>query len=448
MIHRAFADESFPFSRHGRSLCAWLALALALGAPACSDGGKPDEHAHAEGDAHDRDAAEPAGGEHGAAEHADDVTLTPEALAANGVRIELAEARLLRPTFRVPAQIAFNRDGMAHVGSPVKGRVSELFVKLGDEVLKGAPLLSIESSELGEAQSDLLQKRSAARTTRPAVELAKNAYERAKGLYEQTQGLPLTEVQKREGEFRAAEAAREAADTAEQAAENKLHLLGMSQAEVDHLTTTGEIDPRFAVRAPIAGQVIEREVTLGELVGPDRDTLLVLADISKLWILADVPEAKLHTTAVGARALVLLGAEQDPKQSHWCEGRVTFISPALDPGTRSVRVRIEALDRHPELRPGVFAQAEITAHVEGSEPAKPVLAVPDAAVQTVEGETAVFVPVPGEPGTFAKRVVRVGASVGGMLPVFAGLAWGEAYVAEGSFILKAELGKAGAEHRH
>ncbi|HMO83589.1 MAG TPA: hypothetical protein PKC18_01580, partial [Lacipirellulaceae bacterium] len=78
----------------------------------------------------------------------------------------------------------------------------------------------------------------------------------------------------------------------------------------------------------------------------------------------------------------------------------------------------------------------------------PVLAVPDAAIQTVEGEPAIFVPVAGEPNTYAKRAVGIGSSVGGMVPVFAGLKDGEQYVSVGSFILKAELGKAGAAHEH
>ena len=375
-------------------------------------------------------------------EHSDEVVLTAEAIEASAIRIERAEKRELRPTFRAPAHVAYNKDGMAHVGSPVKGRVAELRVRLGDEVSKGEALLVIESPELGEAQSEYLQKRSAAQTSLPSVVLAKSAYERAKGLYDQTQGIPLTEVQKRETEYRAAQAALQAAKTAEQAAENKLHLLGMSQEVVQRLGESGEIDPHFTVRAPIDGQVIEREVTLGELVGPEREALLVMADVSKLWVLADVPETRLRETAVGARARVLLGVEQE----HWCEGVVAFISPALDPNTRSVRVRIDVSDRHPELRPGVFAQAEITSALGGGAMGKNVVAVPESAIQTIEGESVVFVPVHGLEQAFAKRVLRVGPTTGGMVPVVSGLQEGEAYVATGSFVLKAELTKGSAAH--
>ena len=90
----------------------------------------------------------------------------------------------------------------------------------------------------------------------------------------------------------------------------------------------------------------------------------------------------------------------------------------------------------------MFAQAEITAAAPAGQEA--VVAVPEEAVQTVEGAPAVFVPVDGEPNTYAKRAVTVGKSVGGMVPILSGLAEGESYIATGSFILKADLGKSAA----
>jgi cobalt-zinc-cadmium efflux system membrane fusion protein len=300
----------------------------------------------------------------------------------------------------------------------------------------------VESPELGEAQSDYLLKRSATANAAPQVEIARSAHERAKALYDKNQGIALTEVQRREAEYRASVAALEAARAAEQAAKNRLHLLGMSPQRVEQLVSTSTIDAHYTAFAPIAGRVIEREATLGELVGPQRERLVVLADMGKLWIVADVPEKRLGDVAPGARARVLLGSEGD----HWCDGAVSFISPELNPATRTVQVRIEHIDRHDELRPGVFAQAEIEA-TGGSAP-RSVLAVPETATQTVEGRTAVFVPVAGEVNTFAKREVVVGPAVGGFVPVLSGLAEGDLVVVEGSFLLKAELGKSGAEHQH
>ena len=115
----------------------------------------------------------------------------------------------------------------------------------------------------------------------------------------------------------------------------------------------------------------------------------------------------------------------------------------LDEATRTAEVRVDVRDAK-GLRPGMYAQAEVVM----GEAQAPVLAIPQDAVQTVEGGPAVFVPVPNEENTFAKRAVRLGTPVGSMIPILAGLVEGEPYVSSGSFLLKAELGKAGAAHEH
>ena len=100
------------------------------------------------------------------------------------------------------------------------------------------------------------------------------------------------------------------------------------------------------------------------------------------------------------------------------------------------------------LRSGMFAQAEIV-EMDPDEPSPvPVVAVPEDAIQTVEGGPALFVPVDGEPNTYAKRAVTIGRAVGGLVPVFSGLVEGELFVTEGTFILKADLGKGAAAHEH
>lgn len=422
---------------------AGAALALVFAAVGCSKESTGDGHEHA-GESHGHETAEKEHGEEEGGEHLDEVVLSPAAIATEGITLEPVSKRVLQPSFRVPARVAFNTERMAHVGSPVRGRVAELAAKLGDEVEAGAPLLVIDSPDMGEAQSDYLQKRSAAQTAGPAVDLARNAFERGKALHDDGQRLALAEVQRREAELRAAQATLRAAETAEQAAQNRLLMLGMSAEAVERLAATGAIDARFTVRAPIAGQVVEREVTLGELVNPDREALLVLADMDHLWILADVPEGRLDDVRTGAPARVLIGSSDD----HWCEGTVSYISPAVDPSTRSVHVRIEANDRHPELRPGVFAQAEIVAVEDDGGAAAQILAVPESAVQLVEGASSVFVAVPGEPGTFARRVVVAGKPIGGFVPIHSGLEEGDEVVVRGAFLLKAELGKGSAEHQH
>lgn len=392
--------------------------------------GTPEVH----GDDHDEEGR--ARGE----EHSDEVVLTQEAIRRSGIRVSRAKAQVLSSTFVAPARIAYDAEQMAHIGSVVEGRIVEIKARVGDQVKKGDVLLVVDSPALGEAQSDFLQKRTAVEVAQPNIELAQSGYDRAKELFDKNQGISLTEVQKRQGEVVAAKGALRSAEAAFTAAENRLHLLGISQKVVEELIKTGEINPKYEIRAPIDGRVIEREVTLGELVGPEKEKLMVLADLSVVWVLADVPEAKLGEVPENAKVQIVVPALGE--QSF--EGTVSFVSPELDPATRTARLRVEVPNTERRLRPGMFARAEVAAG--GS--TEPVVAISHEAVQTVEGEPAVFVPVEGEPNTFAKREVGVGSSVGGMVPVFAGLKAGEKYVSSGSFLLKAELGKAGAAHEH
>ncbi|MGN6369678.1 MAG: efflux RND transporter periplasmic adaptor subunit [Phycisphaerae bacterium] len=370
-------------------------------------------------------------------EHPGEVTLNAESRERFGVQVAKVRKQTLTPSFVAPARVTLNTEAMAHVGSFVAGRVSQLAVRMGDHVKKGDLLLTIDSPELGESQNDYLQRRTAVSSGQTAVDIAQSAYERAKKLFDESQGIALTEVQKREGDFKAAQGNLKSAQTALNVAENKLHLLGMDQAAVEALAASGEIRPRYEVHAPIEGQVLERPVTLGELVGPDRDALIVLADLRTLWVIADVPEVQLPGVALGAEARIhLVAAEKQP-----ITGKVSFVDPELDPGTRSARIRIEVTNPDGTLRPGMFAQAEIV----GRPSDQAVLALPEDAIQTIDGVPAVFKPVAGESGVFAKQPVEVGAPVGGMVPVISGLREGDEAVVQGSFILKAELGKSAVE---
>jgi cobalt-zinc-cadmium efflux system membrane fusion protein len=405
--------------RHATILLA-TALAACLAAPTSR---AADKHGHDRGG------------------HADEVKLTPDAIRANGIRVETAKAQVLTATIAAPARLAYNAEAMAHAGAIVPGRIKELKVRVGDAVKQGHVLAIVDSPEFGQAQSDFLQRRTSIESAKPAVELAREAYERARKLYDSTQGITLTEVQSRQRELQAAQAEVRNAETALAAARNRLALLGMNDAAIATLAEDGQIDPTYAIRAAIEGRVIERGVTLGELVGPDKDHVMRIANLDNVWALADVPEAKLGEVAEGAAATVTLpglgGASVD--------GKVAYVAPELDATTRTARVRIVLPNAERKLRPGMFGRAEIAGAAAGGEP---VVAVPEAAVLNVEGEPSVFVPVEGEPNTFARRAVGAGAPIDGKVPIFAGLSTGEKYVAAGAFILKAELGKAGAAHEH
>jgi cobalt-zinc-cadmium efflux system membrane fusion protein len=372
--------------------------------------------------------------------HADEVVLTPEAIRDNGITVEKAGRQPLRATLVAPGRVAYNAEQVAHVSAPVAGRVADVKVRLGDSVKAGDVLLVVDSTELGEAQSDYLQKRTAADTATSAVDIARAAYDRATGL-EKGQNIPRAEVEKRLGDYQAAQGSARTAAAAAVSAANRLKLLGMTRPSIQALAESGEIDARYAVTSPIAGRVVEREVALGEWVGPDRDHdhLVKVAHLDPAWVLVDVPEAKLAAVAAASKARVEL-----PALGQTVDGTVAHLSPQLDESSRTGRVRVEVANPKGRLLPGMFARVELTVGDSGD----PVVTVPAEAVQTIEGKPAVFVPVADEPNTFAARELEVGPAAGGVVPVRSGLNEGDPYVARGSFVLKAELGKAGAAHEH
>ena len=435
-----------------RSPAAAAAVALLLAAGCDEPGARatptpaagPDEHAdHAEGEGGHDDHAGHGAEEGGGEEHADEVSLTAEAVGRYGVRVAAVEARPLDALVTAPARVGFNAEAMAHVGSLVRGRVAEIRVRLGDRVEAGDVLLVVDSPELGQLQADHLADRSAVEAATPAVEIARDSYERARNLFDQTGGggVTLNAVQDRQATLRSAERELATAEADVTASANTLRLHGMTDGQIETLAGSKKIDPTYEVVAPIAGAVVEREVTPGELVSPDDESLMVLADLSKVWVLADVAEARLNSVGVGSGATLDVPAL--PGRSF--EGAVTYVDPRVNENTRTARLRVEVKNDGDALRPGMFARATLGPSDGGGEPTP---ALPADAVMEVEGEPSVFVPVEGEPNTFARRAVTVGPRVGDFYPVTGGVGVGDEVVVGGAFILKAEVGKAGVEHEH
>jgi len=405
------------------------------------DHGTPEDAGHgaaAEADAHAESAGHE-GHDHGAeggGGHMDEAILTPEAIQQNGIRVEPAGKHAIGNIITLPGRISYNMEAMAHIGTTVQGRIAEVRVKLGDTVKKDDVLLVIDSPALGEAQSDFLQKQTLLEVAATNMEVAQTSAERAKRLLE-GKGIALGEYQRREGDYKSALGVQKAAKAALTAAANTLRLYGMTDDDIKRLNETAAVDPHYAIRAPLDGQVVQREITLGEVVGPEREALLTLADMKTLWVLAEVPESQVRLVALNASATVTaeaLGAGSIP-------GRVTYIAPELNKETRTLQVRVEIEDGARVINPGMFAQVSLLCGTASEESPVEALAVPEAAVQMFEGGPTVFVAVPDEPGAFAARPVKVGPSNGTLVPVLSGLEEGTPVVVEGAFVVKAEIAK-------
>jgi len=369
-----------------------------------------------------------------------EIVLTPEAMTGFGIRVDTVSQVNLEDSIVVPARISFDRTAVAHVGTTANGRVSKIMAQVGDLVKPGDALVELESPELGEAENDLLQKRSALATARTNEQVLSVSYERARALYSAKAGTQA-EMQEKKGALEIARGELRSAEVALQTAKNKLQILGVSDSVTSEILQTGNVSSQLVIRAPIAGQVIERNVTLGEVVGPDKEALVTLADTSNLWVLAEVPEGKLSEVKKGASARIKTAAMSEQVIS----GKVSNIPASTNPETRTGQVRIEVPNQNGSLKDGMFAQARISLKSTAQKDAKMAIAIPEDAVQLVDGTSAVFVPVGNKPGHFAMHPVTVGEPLDEMVPVYRGLSEGDKIVTQGSFILKADLGKGSVE---
>ena len=211
--------------------------------------------------------------------------------------------------------------------------------------------------------------------------------------------------------------------------------LGLTQAAVDALSVAApESLPRYEIRAPIGGTVVERDMTVGEAVPADRN-IFVVADLSSVWIEAGIPAKDLVRVRQGQPATVV-GTDQGLA----ARGRVTFIGALIGEQTRRAIARIVMPNTGGAWRPGSF----VTVRLEQSS-ATVLLAVPVAAIQTFRDWQVVFVRY-GD--WFEARPLTLGRSDGAWVEVQSGLKTGERYAATNSFAVKAEIGKLGATHDH
>jgi len=366
----------------------------------------------------------------GAHDHsAEIVKLTQAQIAASGIAVAPAGAGILSRRLTVPGTITLDAGRIARAPARVAGTVAELRKRLGDAVAKGEIIAILDSREVADAKTEFL-------TALVTYDLKKTLYERAKVLWRQKVSAEWQYLQT-EAEYRQAELKLDLA-------RQKLSALDLDAAEVEKVTredteTSGPSRLReYPVRSPISGRVIERKVDIGTAVGGQGqpDDLYTIADVSKLWIELAVPTAELVTVREGQTVEIVKDAAGRTGQA----GQIVFVGPILDPATRSARVIAEIDNDHGMWRPGTFVTTSIIIGEDALE-----RRLPRSAVQTIQGETVVFVQT--DEG-FERRDVTIGRQDAEMVEILAGVEAGESVAVENTFLLKAELGKGEAGHDH
>ncbi len=341
---------------------------------------------------------------------ADPMTIVADAEVAKWVKVEPVRTIEFREMLRVPASASVDETRVARIGSSVTGRITELKAIVGQNVTKGQTLAMLNSTELSTAQLAFLKAYS-------AKLLAQRAAERAQQLFD-ADVIGLAELQRRQTELSQGEA-----DVS--ASHDQLKVLGMSESGIQKLEASRTVNSQSFVVTSLSGTVIERTVAQGQVVQP-ADAVFTVADLSRLWIQAEVPEKQSDLVKVGDVVKVVIPALGNRE----IDGKLVFVSSTVNPETRTVTARTEVANTDRSIRPAMLAVMMIQDRSVQRQ------VVPVAAIVREVNKDYVFV----KTGTDTYRLVSValGPESNGMRPVLEGLKDGDQAVVDGAFHLNNE----------
>ena len=377
---------------------------------------------HGTEDGHERTAVAPAKdggdeghGEEGHSENANEeegkMTLSAEQIEAAGVVLEAAAPREISTIVTFPGEIRFDEDHTAHVVPRVPGVVESVQANLGESVKKGQVLAVIASQQLSHMRSEQ-------QAAQRRVELARLTFAREKQLWQDKISAEQDYLQ-----------ARQALQEAEISLANAKQKVGAIGASVN--SAGGN---RYELRAPFDAVVVEKHLTVGEVVS-EATNAFILSDLNQVWATFAVPPGDLGKVVTGRSVKV-----SSPDMKAEVEGKVGYVGSLLGEQNRAAPVRVTLTNPNGAWRPGLFVSIAVTSQTD-----QVAVAVPESAVQTVEEKTAVFVRTTEG---FDTRRVTLGRRAGGYVEITEGLQSGAQVATSGSFTLKSELGKASAEHGH
>ena len=308
---------------------------------------------------------------------------------------------------KVAARIETDAARVARIGSPVDGRITKVLVYEGQKVDQGEVLAMLHSNALSDTQFAFLKAFS-------QEQLARQSAERARQLV-QSDVIGTAELQKRE-----AEVLQTGVEVA--ALRAQLRGLGMSDRTIEQLESTKKLTSDYPIIASICGTVTERKVAIGQVVQP-ADPAFIVADLSSLWFVADVPEEEARSLYVGKNVIATIPAVADQTIS----GKLTFVSPVVNPQTRTVQARMVLPNEE-----GLFKPEMLASMVFESRPEKGVT-IPSTAVVREDNKDHVFVQAPDK--DFLLHEVELGPEVSDSRVVLKGLTSNDSIVLDGAFHL-------------
>jgi len=320
------------------------------------------------------------------------VQISPERQQLIGVRFGTVERRTLQKVTRTAGRIDYDEKRIGTVAPKISGWIEDLYVDFtGQFVRQGEPLLTIYSPELVSTQEEYLL------ALKARLDWSKS---------------PFAEVS-------------ESGKLLAESARRRLKLWDISDAQIETLEKTREPMKTLTLYSPFTGYVLKKMITRGQFVEAGM-ALYTIADLSVVWLIADIYEYELPSIRLGQKAAIEMAIYPGEKFT----GKVIYIYPYLDPQTRTAKVRFELANPHDKLKPEMFANVEI------SVPLGDRLAIPEGAV--IDTGVRKVVIVDRGSGYFEPREVKLGAKAGEIFEVIDGLKAGERVVTSANFLIDSE----------
>ncbi|MDD4871189.1 MAG: efflux RND transporter periplasmic adaptor subunit [Kiritimatiellae bacterium] len=320
----------------------------------------------------------------------------------------------------ISGEVRLNENTVVHIGPRISGIVRSMNVDIGSKVKKGDVLFTIDSVELGQALSDYQKNLVMA-------EIITRNFRREKSLFDQKIG---SEMEMGEAQVKLQESQANL-----KAAEQKLHVMGMTDGEISSIRTVKDKTPlrgSLSIRAPISGNIIERHGTAGEMVEPGRD-VMVLADLNTVWVWGAIYERDLAVVLKHVSAgTVPVEISVPAFTGKTFPGKVDYVGAIMDESTRTIKIRMLLDNKEGLLRPGMFCEGKLL--LKSNEE---VFAIPSVALLSDEGVDFVFKHMKDD--YYLRKNVRKGREFAGDVEIIKGIEPGQVIVAEGSFLLKSDV---------
>jgi cobalt-zinc-cadmium efflux system membrane fusion protein len=337
------------------------------------------------------------------------LTLSPEQLGR--VKVAPLVASSFRRSVETTGTVAFDADRATQVIAPISGPVSRLLVSVGAAVKAGEALATVASPDFASAVGAYRKAEASARNARRIAALDQELFK--------NDGIARRDMEQAETDAVSAEADRDAAL-------QQLHALGVDEAALDEIRQGRSVPTAGgAIRSPIDGTVVEKLITPGQLLQAGTTACFTVADLSTVWVMANIFESDLGFVAVGDPAEITTAASADP-----FPGAVDYIAALVDPNTRAIGVRIVARNPQRVLKRDLYVRVKIQSKRDSQG-----LLVPVSAVLRDDANLP-FVYVQNADGGFTRRPVTLGSQVAGRYELRGGVAAGDRVVAEGGLFMQ------------